>query len=63
MLKNQISGKLYINRHFSVATIKTEPSVGGFESPEQFSQSKLKFMNTLVGKTKEEKFTIDISVS
>lgn len=46
-----------------VPTIKTEPSVRSFESPDQFSQSKLKFMNTLVDKTKEEKFAIDINVS
>lgn len=45
-----------------VPTIKTEPSLTGFESPEQFSQSKLRFMNTLVDKTKEEKFAIDINV-
>ena len=48
---------------FSVPTIKTEASLTGFDSPEQFCQSKLKFMNTLADKTKEEKFTIDINVS
>ena len=48
---------------FSVPNIKTEASLTGFDSPEQFCQSKLKFMNTLADKTKEEKFTIDINVS
>lgn len=34
-----------------------------FDSPAQFSQSKLKFMNTLADKSKEEKFRIDVDVS
>ncbi|WAQ95084.1 ARI5B-like protein, partial [Mya arenaria] len=37
-------------------------SIGGFESPEQFSQSKLRFLNTMTDKTKEEKFTMDIDM-
>lgn len=45
----------------SVKTVKTEMSV--FDSPDQFSQSGLKFMNSMMDKSKEEKFSIDIDVS
>ncbi|XP_052246754.1 uncharacterized protein LOC127855321 isoform X2 [Dreissena polymorpha] len=46
----------------SVPTFKTEGSQLGFDSPEQFSQSKLRITNTLVGKTKEEKYSMDLDM-
>ncbi|XP_045169303.2 uncharacterized protein LOC123532031 [Mercenaria mercenaria] len=52
--------EMSLDEGISVKTVKTEVSV--FDSPDQFSQSRLKFMNPMEDKSKEEKFSIDLDM-